>query len=170
MKEIKATKTDLLKAMKDIERKVEELSKRQDKVEKEIEEIRGTASENTEAIRAQIDEMRVLGKELDEVSVAARRKHLIFHGLEENGKEEEVERVVKDYIGTKLQIPDYVETVRAFRMGPYVTGKRRPILVELEKMRDKEHILAASRKRSREEKKESWITEDWPKKIREGKC
>ena len=110
----------MVQAMKKIVKKVEEIASRQDKLTKGIEQ-EDLLEENNPTIRRQEGEMRRgLGRETErgfrQIYLAMREKKVIAHGVQEE-KEEDAQKLVKDFFMKNLLLPDQAYIIRAYRIG-----------------------------------------------------
>ena len=90
--------------------------------------------------------------------------NLIFGGLTESNPED-CENKVKFLISNSLKLPcEDMKFVRAHRLGKYVPGKVRPIIVRFHFFGDRQSVWKA-----RGELKDTnfWVSEDFPKEIQE---
>lgn len=96
-----------------------------------------------------------------------RRKNLIIKGIVDEEKEEELitkEKVeaVLSKMGIKIEIESETEEIR--RIGKYIEGRARPVIIKLMKFNKKIEILKNS---NNLKGTEIWIDEDYPKEVQE---
>ena len=117
-----------------------------------------------------------LNKELDDkiVDLEARsmRENLVFHGIKEEGTNENCEELVKKLCQEKLEMEnaDDLRFDRAHRIGAKQGGKTRPIVVKFHYYSDREAVRKRSYDFSENLQGDNLrIAPQWPKKIRDAR-
>lgn len=128
--------------------KVSDLSTRLETLETVVETLQSSAPPTdipeivATAVSAEHSELR---SRLDDLEDRSRRDNLLFYGVDDNASETwaETENLVLDLIKNHLKLDiSHEAIVRSHRLGSFVVGKIRPIIVKFSSFKTREKILS----------------------------
>lgn len=151
---------EVLKALGEINNKLDALNKKFDAKEKEIETLK---NENKALqLTIQLQEQRI-----EELEKQYREKKLIIHGIKEvtNENEETLEREIIKLMGTLgVEMKKEKDIVEVRRIGKQKDDRERPVLLEVMKNDKRREIF---RKKKLLKGRNIWIVEDLPQQVRQ---
>ena len=167
-KEFTTTSLNLTNRLEKIEGKLNEI----DNVKHTADAALGKANQNELELESLKKENKMLQETLDKVKtrmifqeINTRKNNLVFQGITDEPREswttteKKIADVFKNY---KFPDSESIFIDKAQRIGNFAPGKTRPVVVTLNRFKDKEKIWS---QRSLLKKSNIWISEDYPKEI-----
>ena len=157
--EIKQMIESLSKKMDDVNNKLDGLSNDINGLKQNQQEIKNKQDEHTERLEG-------LEWKMEQLEGHSKRNNLIFHGIAdgENENWDDCEQKIRNVFSENLDLGEAdIEIERAHRLN-FVTSGCHPIIVKLQKFKDKQLILRNAKKLK---DTDIFINEDYTRRVRE---
>ena len=145
---------------------VQKLTAKVDRMESEVKKNNQRMSQLEEQLDKQTEELHHLRDQLLQQQTRSMRSNLIFTGIPETTRDENSERVVRDFIEQKLGVDTTnIEIERAHRLGGWKPRQTRPLVAKFLRFKEKEVIKQAAPKKLVNTK--FGVNDQFPKEIKD---